>query len=218
MNAEVVPPGIKGEDVVEDVMRNHALISHLRKLQARQYKHDQAAHQDIFWSPVQRRLTHYTLHFSKYVGALVRAHRQEDVRVKQKVITDSVVIVLATANTMNVDLQRRIESGVPGTSGALTPTGDERRSFATLVLRYAEVVGEMSKACEAMDHVEDYPSRAVLERSVLQLVSIISCLADIESMELISAVTERWKMIEQKLAVARELDPEYKSSTLSVAA
>lgn len=178
-------------------MRNQSLLLMLRKLQAAQYRHDQAAHMDIAGLPVPQRVTHFTLHFSKYVGQLASACRQGDERLKHKAITDSFVIVLAAANAMNVDLQRRLEEGrFDQETQALEL--DNQQTLESLVLKYAEVVGHMSKACEAMDHMEDFPSRSVQERGVVLLASIVRRLAEIASVDLAAAARNRWKQIEQK--------------------
>lgn len=191
-------------------MRNQSLAWELRTLQVAQYRHDQTAHQDILALPLQRRLTHFTLHFAKYVGGLARAHRHGDRDLKRRVVTDSLVIALAMANAMDVDLQGCLESD-------LSSTTDESSSFEHILLRYAEVVGEMSKACEALDHLEDYPFRAVLERDVSLLVPLIIQLAALDEFDLGSAVRERWSTLERKPRVYRD-DGLKKPAAVSVAA
>src|SRR5438067_1321862 len=143
--------------MMEDAMKNQSLTSNLRKLQAAQYRHDQAAHMDIAGLAVPQRVTHFTLHFSKYVGQLAHATRKTDDPLIQKVVTDSFVIALAAANAMNVDLQRRIEEGLYR-SDLTELDSDGEGTLDAVLLRYAEVVGKMAKACEALDHMEDYPT------------------------------------------------------------
>jgi hypothetical protein len=183
-------------------MRNQSLIPNLRRLQAAQYKHDQAAHQDIAGLPVPDRVTHFTLHFAKYVGQLAGARRRRDDQLTAKVVTDSFVIALAAANAMNVDLQHRIKEGKY--SEELTALElDRELTFDSLVLKYAEVVGQMSKACEALDHMEDFPVRSTQERGVVLLLSVIRGLADLEGIDLSLAAKARWRQIEQKPLAGR---------------
>lgn len=158
--------------------------------------------------PVLRRLTHFTLHFSKYVGSLAKAYRERDNVLKHRVITDSFIIALAAANAMNVDLERQITSGV-----AKIDAGGGIRSCESLVMLYAEVVGEMAKACEALDHLEDYPYRSVLERSVVLVTQIIVRLAALEEIDLSATTVERWKSVEHKQIVTKGEGLEEKASS-----
>lgn len=122
--------------------------------------------------------------------------------------------MLAAANTVNVDLQDRIEEGVFRQDLA-TMGLKAQKNFEALLLRYAEVVGEMSKACEALDHVEDYPSRSMLERGVVLLVCIVRRLADIEGIDLSAAAKARWHQIEQKPVAGKGESPKDDNSPLS---
>jgi hypothetical protein len=184
-------------------MRYQSLVSNLRKLQRAQHRHDQVAHQDIAGRSVPKRVTHFTLHFSKYVGGLAKAIRKSDEQQLRRLITDTFVITLAAANAMNVDLQRRIaEAESRQALDALAL--DSQRDLSGVVLRYAEVVGEMSKACEALDHMEDFPSRKTQEKGVVLLLSIVCRLAELAGMDLAVATKERWKSIEQKPVVTRD--------------
>ncbi|SRR5258706_770300 len=167
-----------------------------RQLQAGQMHHDQIAHQDIWTLAVPHRLTHFTLHFAKYIGALVTANKTNDTELKKRVLTDSLVIALATANAVQVDLATSVE-----TPNERSNTADIRllpRQFDSLTLELAEVVGRMAKACEAFDHAEKFPSRDVIEHSVSRLIPVIEGLAEIEGLDIVSCVTERWAAVEMK--------------------
>jgi hypothetical protein len=197
-------------------MRNQSLLSNLRKLQVSQFRHDQVAHQDIAGLPVPRRVTHFTLHFSKYVGALARALREGDDRETRRVITDSFIIALASANAMNVDLKRRIEEGTL-TADIATLNLDHTKDANTVLMRYAEVVGEMCKASEALDHMEDFPSRKVQERGVVLVLVIVRRLADLMGMDLSALAKERWTAIEQKPMAGKERKSDHDSTVPRVA-
>lgn len=182
-------------------MRNRPLLRNLRSLQRAQYRHDQVAHQDIAGLPVPQRVTHFTLHFSKYVGGIAKALRENDQSSLRRLITDSFVIALAAANAMNVDLQRRMEEGMLAHEIRGLETENDR---ASLLLRYAEVVGTMSKASEALDHMEDFPSRKIQEAGVVLILAIIRLFADVIGLDLSSAAKDRWKAIEQKPLAGRD--------------
>lgn len=178
--------------------RNATFASQLKQLQIEQYRHDNKAHQDILGLPVPRRLAHFTLHFAKYVGSLSTALRDQNAELQVRIVTDSLIIALAAANAMNVDLERKIEPSYPSGSTDVN----------SLLWSYAEIVGEMAKACEATDHMEDYPSRAVMERNVARLIPLIRDFAGAINLDLTKAVKERWRILEQKSVLCIEDNPE----------
>lgn len=194
-------------------MRKHSRGWDLHGLQVAQFRHDQIAHQDILGLNVPKRLTHFTLHFAKYAGTLAKAHRESDNCLKQKTLTDSFIILLAAANAMNLDLQkvedaeRRCES--------LIGASDSHPNFEQLLFSFVEVVGRMSKACEALDHLEDFPSRLVLEDSVILLLPIIRRLAALQAIDLRMRTSERWRSIEQKRLVTQENRPDHSLSSIA---
>jgi hypothetical protein len=173
-------------------MGNHSAFEDIRRLQLLQYKHDLLAHQDILCLPVPRRLIHFTLHFSKYIGALLRAHREGDSQAKTRVLSDAFIIALASANALNVDLEKVLpRNGGKGTS--LGPT-----DFQGSTWKLCEIVGEMAKACESTDHLENFPSRQTLDRCIVDLVSLLGALAAENSISLDRTIAKRWELSEKR--------------------
>jgi NTP pyrophosphatase (non-canonical NTP hydrolase) len=168
--------------------------------QRRQTEHDDLAHRDILQLSIQRRVVHYTLHFAKYQGQLLKASKSSDSGVIARLLTDSMIIVLSAANTLNIALQ-------PFANDANTKS---RRALGRLSKRdamldeYIEHVGEMAKACEALDHLEQYPSRQVLESSVANLGAVVVSLAAQHGVDLTRAVPNRWATVEQKVLATTE--------------
>lgn len=196
-------------------MRNNPqTVLDFDRLQRDQQAHDVRAHQDILSQLIPKRLTHFTLHFAKYQGALVRAQRASDSSAKLRLLVDSFVIALASANAMNLRLRDRLgELREPPQK--ITPYAQPLGS--ELLMQYVEVVGDMAKACEVMDHAEDYPSRQVLERSILKLMGVIEQMAASEGIDLVTRVYERWAGIEKKCFLSVEL-PAPGGSRISTAA
>ncbi|HUP92908.1 MAG TPA: hypothetical protein VM074_11725 [Solimonas sp.] len=176
-------------------MKLERLLATLRDLQVRQYKHDQLAHQDIALSlSVPARLAHFALHFAKYLGAMMRASREGRVDDRHRAIADSFIIALAMANTLNVDLQANIAA-----SGRALPGGSvSGRTTQHELMLYAEIVGDIAKACEATDHLEAFPSRKVLEESIVALVGSVVRLAMLDNLDLPALVETRWQRAEGK--------------------
>lgn len=174
------------------------LLTLVEQLQHEQYLHDAAAHQDILNALVPKRLTHFTLHFSKYTGALLRARRTRDPLLRHKTLIDSFVIVLASANALVIRLSERLADAEDDT--LLKQAIEDQDYFGA----YAETVGELAKACEVADHLEAHPSRAVMEASILRLFWVVARWAEHERLDLVAAVRERWAGIEAKWHPGKE--------------
>src|SRR5262245_48608359 len=89
-------------------------VSLITDLQWAQHRHDEAYHRDISILPVATRLKHFALHFAKYVGALVDAKRRRDDAAFCRVLTDTFIISLASANAVALklaDVAARYEIG-----------------------------------------------------------------------------------------------------------
>ncbi len=157
----------------------------LDKLQLEQFQHDETYHREIARLPVQRRLTHMSLHFAKYAGYL--AEGGDDVR-SQQVATDVFVIVLSSANILNLQLSAVID--LQTELGASDEAG-----FARNVCVAA---GKMSAACEKLDHLEDFPFRATLRDGVLALARAVISYCSAKNWKLVELVTARRASIRSK--------------------
>src|SRR4051812_4652826 len=89
-------------------MSTKSVLFRLEELQKAQHLHDVAAHQDIMHLIVPKRLRHFTLHFAKYQGAISKALRTSDRRALTRALTDSLIIILASANALNIKLWERV--------------------------------------------------------------------------------------------------------------
>lgn len=162
------------------------------RLQWLQEQHDQHYHSDIYVLSRAGHLCHMTMHLAKYLGNLVESEQLElpPVRnaVQVKTLTDMLLVLKSCANRLNISLggeyaalverspkrdfyfanerlfTEAVLSGVATITDA--PVG---RDFICTCLLY---VGKMSKALEALDHMESYNSRVELERAVLSLFSL----------------------------------------------
>lgn len=167
--------------------------------QGEQLRHDAVAHGNIARLPMQRQLVYLTLHFSKYQGRLLKALRSEDGEAVQRLITDSFIILLATANTLGK---------CPRVVGAGRPTSlSHLRGSEALMSAYVEVVGEMSKACESFDDHENYPSHTVLYSCVSTLIRVVIALANANGVPLLETVPHRWSRVEKRVLSGRKTTP-----------
>ena len=191
--------------------------SKLLDLQRAQYRHDEVAHRDIQCLLLPRRLTHFTLHFAKYQGRLAEAVSESDIPLLKRLTTDSLIIALAAANSMNLDLEQRVAESRPGnrTGSRARELRETRLSF---LLEYAAIVGDMAKACEVQDHLENYPSRDVLERSTAEMVELCLRIAECEQFDLVASVSKRWIEVEAKSVLKRHEDCTAAAKTSAISA
>jgi hypothetical protein len=146
------------------------IIEQIHILQYKQNRHDEHFHQDIFVLRIQQKLTHFCMHLAKYNGSMWSDRSAENTLKK---LIDSLIIVTSCANTLRLNLHEV----------TLEVLALNRYCFWTDVMRMLSerakpediidpvgpmvgLVGRMSKALEALDHVEDYPCRKELEKVV----------------------------------------------------
>jgi hypothetical protein len=173
---------------------NSQLLRELGHLQTRQLEHDRLAHQQVLAWSHQRRLTHFTLHFAKYQATLLTTDHSRDSALRRRVLTDSLIITLATANTLGIQLADRastfLRTCCPTSGHGLTLTS------------YISTVGCLAKSCEAMDHEEPFDHRQAFETGVVNLLLITARLAELEEVDLIESTHQRWSDIEADVGVS----------------
>lgn len=162
------------------------------RLQWLQEQHDQHYHSDIYVLSRADNLTHMTMHMAKYLGKLVEVQQLEPKAVghltRHLILTDMLIVLTSCANRLNISLGGEYAALVEmstkhdfffANSGlfaqaviagaSVASNAPEGQNFICQCLRY---VGRMSKALEALDHMESYDSRVELERAVLALFSL----------------------------------------------
>jgi hypothetical protein len=142
----------------------------LEKLQYKQLRHDELYHSDICLLRIQARIAHHTLHLGKYSGKMAQALvAQEGVDVPGlvKTVLDALIIVMSSANTLNLALWKvtGTEDDLQGALDGSWVPGD----LQAHILSYVIIVGKLAKAVEALDHVESFDSRAAYEYNLKSL-------------------------------------------------
>ncbi len=180
----------------------------LAKLQKGQRRHDECAHREILDLNESRRLKHFTFHFAEYAGALFKSRRSGDQESAERALTDSLIIALACANTLDVDLQNECSDF------SVTHV-----SHFELLLQIVEVVGEMAKACEAFDQpAERYLSISALHCAIRQLTGLLLLLSKRMDMDPTTAVVARWRVVEGKAGALVRNERPAPGKSVSVAA
>lgn len=178
----------------------------IRELQKKQKEHDRGYHEDIQSMPYMDRTNHFVLHFSKYVGRLSREY-PGDLKEEQlkKTLADSFIVCLATANTLEVDLQEELNETTGGEDaqtlaewGALLDPHDtlDEDIQGWLLRELADPTGRMANALESLDHMEPVPYRETIEESLVEIVVQLLLAGTQVDPDLGRLVEDRWQEIE----------------------
>jgi len=143
----------------------------LRALQWHQHRHDVDYHADVAAMPPAVRMKHFSLHMAKYAAYLVESDETSDQAKLECALLDSLAIILAIANTLGQDLGQDVQ--VPTGS---TPHGAQALAGLTQGVTwrfFVREVGALSKACEALDHLEDFPFKKAMKAANCELARIV---------------------------------------------
>lgn len=158
------------------------------QLQLEQFEHDETYHREIARLSTQDRLKHMALHFAKYAGNLAEAADDPDALIKAA--TDTFIIAVSTANTLNVRLSEELSRATyRGESGPVSP-------FARSLTVHA---GRMAAACEKLDHLEDFPFRPVIRERAIALVQAVVAEAEQHGWDIVDLVRARLAGVKQKM-------------------
>lgn len=178
----------------------------LMKFQIEQLRHDELAHKDILCLPVQTRIKHMVLHFAKYVGKLVEARQLESHDLLASTLVDTWVIVLASANMLNIRLSEKLNpEDIPyqnlqsiGQAFAGSQFISSKDPFDLALFELGKSTGRMAKACESLDHMEKFPFREAVEQGVLEIARLTLAISATLGINLYHLVSLRWKEVERK--------------------
>ena len=179
-------------------------------LQWEQLKHDESYHKDIVILPLATRLKHMALHNAKYVARFLSAVYAKDQETYEKTLVDAFVISMATANILNQNLGLELVKVVGNHLTYLDEAGDslmktysyyglyDENDPMCFIRGYATQCGNIAKACEAFDHVEDMSFRKELLESNSFLFKIIFVESFVRRMDLPFLWHQRIQEIEAK--------------------
>lgn len=156
----------------------------LDRLQWEQFRHDETYHREIARLTVQDRLKHMALHFAKYSGALF-ANMGDQSR-EERLVTDIFIIAMSSANILNVRLSERLRE-------IRQPNAESPFSQTITMLS-----GRMAAACEKLDHLEPYPFREEITRSVVELAAEALAFCDRRGWSLEEMVHGRLQPVKEK--------------------
>lgn len=162
----------------------------IKEISVRQLFHDERYHSDIAVLPIIQIVKHMTLHMSKYVGKLV-LHEGRETEVVCKVLIDALIITLSTANTLKYTLT---------TKRVMYSDLDEFSQLDSkpFIMRLVGYIGLQAKACEAWDHLEDFPFVRVLKQSNMEIFHTVLQNLEMQNIDVLSRYNDRINEIERK--------------------
>jgi hypothetical protein len=180
----------------------------LLPLQRFQLTHDEVAHFDMLSFDLHKRLKHMVLHFFKYAGKIEAARPIGDVGEVRRILLDTFVICLATANALNLSLGEHIEvstdaSDLDGLASSLRHKSGDSDIFTDSIRHLVLIGGRMAKAVESLDHIERGDWRVEMEVQVPLLAAMVLALLGRVSGGLEDALRSRFKLIEQRSIFSR---------------
>ncbi|MGI9363271.1 MAG: hypothetical protein ACR2O7_17220 [Parasphingorhabdus sp.] len=161
----------------------------LLDLQKAQNEHDVEYHPDIIALGTIGRLKHMALHNAKYAARFYAASAESDQTLFTNTLTDSFIIGLSTANTLTQNLGKKIEG-----EHNIASEGSNSGEFT---FKYLQIVGRMAKACESIDHLEDYPFRPEISKANVSLVTLLLNEALARNFDLVKAYADRIADVEK---------------------
>lgn len=178
----------------------------LFQLQLSQYQHDQKYHKDIWLLSVHGRLNHFALHFCKYTGYLAEIIGEPNPSKFQRLVTDSFIVCLAAANTLNMQIAEELinhdintADNLNDLASRLAKTSNANFSDHSVFLKHVAVeAGRLAKACESIDHLERYPSREVIAETVVDLFKTFLMAAHCNGMDIAREAKSRLLEVEKK--------------------
>jgi len=174
-------------------------------LQWAQLRHDQTYHRDIAVLPVAERMKHFALHMAKYVGHIAEAAESGDDKLLLRTLVDAFIIGIAAANTLQLDLGRVLAGRWESAPNDLRSLGihvarELHRSAADIVWllrKVGQYTGCLAKACESLDHIEEYPFRSTMQDSICRLFEVIVAEASLRNLDLSEKAALRLASIER---------------------
>jgi hypothetical protein len=171
----------------------------LLEMQVRQYKHDEGFHKEIARLPTQRRLTHMSLHFTKYAGNILSNSNDEEY--VRKIVIDTIIICISVINTLNIRLWEIDGFVEVSNSGSIESFDCRKRVFLSadafgrsLAIR----AGSLAAASEKLDHLESFNYRESFTEGTLDILRDSFCFCKEQSWSPLTETSNRLLQVKKR--------------------
>lgn len=177
-------------------------------MQWKQLRHDENYHKEIWLLTVQQRITHMTLHLSKYSAKITISAFEDDTDTLRKTTIDALIISFSSANIFSVPLSKfalsdenRNLSNINELSENLfKPYKSANKNISTqLSLEILRNTGMLCKFVESLDHLETLDYRGKILESLAAVFRLLLALCycmDIKDIE--NKISDRLYTLESK--------------------
>ncbi len=179
----------------------------LFQFQLEQFRHDEIYHREISRLTVHQRLNHMALHFSKYAGQIAEICHSADDEQLQRTITDTFIIGLSSANSLNMRIADQIKECKKASVcdlvelGAVLAKREDVENFDPVWFLKAMAIssGRMAKGCESIDHLEAYPFNERIRENVVEICKTALIAASLQNLDLACMVHTRLAGVKERL-------------------
>ena len=128
----------------------------------------------------------WPLHLAKYLGAL---SQDSDSDAYRRVFVDSFIMIASASNILALRMSDWIEG--------LNPDCSELKS-SEYTQQYISALSSLAKACDATDHIENFPMNVTWKNSIVEFLRLTISRAYATEVQLISEAITRLDSIESE--------------------
>ncbi len=149
-----------------------------------QMRHDEVYHHEIFVLGISRRMNHVALHLIKYLAPLFSL--PSSAPENKKAFIDAFIMVVSASNLLGISLVKDL---------VIDEFSNSSQDF---VNTYIQLLAELSKACEATDHQEDYPIRATWNKNIRKFFILLIREAESRGISILEDASHRLASVKRK--------------------
>ena len=170
-------------EVTFNESRQIALAEELKAYQLLQMEHDKIYHSEIVVLGISRRMSHVVLHLIKYLDPLCST--PSTCSSNKKAFIDSFIMIISASNTLGIPLFFNLE---------IEETNNNGVGF---ISEYIQILAKLAKACEATDHQEDYPIRAVWNNNIKSFFCLLLNESKVRKINILEEAKNRLASVER---------------------
>ncbi|WP_247267196.1 MULTISPECIES: hypothetical protein [Pseudomonas] len=174
----------------------------LTTLQSRQKSHDEKSHQDILAENMYVRLKHMSLHFYKYTLKAYDAKAELNTTTLKATLIDSIIICLASANSLKIYLDDFLEIKTLNISDLCKRLSCKQEHeniayiFDGIFYSLLSHGAKMAKVMESTDHMEAGNPRVEMSKLIPALTIDLLKYIDPLDINLEQEIEKRFELIE----------------------
>jgi hypothetical protein len=160
------------------------LTTEISNYQSLQIQHDIIYHPEIVVLGIAKRMNHIILHLVKYLGVL--SSTPTSTYQNRRALIDSFIMIVSASNLLSISLEKELVNN------------DQNDTNEAFINKHILLIAELARACEAVDHQDDYPIRATWNKNIIKLFSLVVNEASLQNISIVKEASERLHEVETK--------------------